>query len=274
VKAPALPGGSVIAPGVTVIEHLRRGADLDVYDCWSAARYSRCFVKTVRPDRAGSRGTRRRLVREGRLLLSFTHPHLVRAYDLVEDGPHDVPVLVLETLTGATLSHVLRGRPRLRLAELAHLGRHLCSATRYLHDHGYLHLDLKPSNVIAEGGRARVIDLSLARRPGRTRGGRGTVTHMSPEQARGGHLTTAADVWGVGLVLYEAATGTRPFDDGSDTSSTTSLQLTRSAPPVSSLRRLPAALSRALDACLSDEPGQRPGLADLDGCLAAVTGRP
>jgi eukaryotic-like serine/threonine-protein kinase len=273
-KVKKLAPGAVIAPGVMVIEHLRRGADLDVYDCWSAARYSRCFVKTVRPDRAGSRGTRRRLVREGRLLLSFTHPHLVRAYDLVETGPHDVPVLVLETLTGATLSHLLNRRPRLRLVELAHLGRHLCSATRYLHDHGYLHLDLKPSNVIAEGGRARVIDLSLARRPGRTRGGRGTATHMSPEQARGGHLTTAADVWGVGLILYEAATGVRPFDDGSDLSSTTALQLTRSASPVSSLRRLPAAITHALDACLSVAPQQRPGLDELDDCLAAVTGRP
>lgn len=273
-KVPVLTPGQAIAPGITVIEHLRRGADLDVYDCWSADRYSRCFVKTVRPDRKESRGTRRRLVREGRLLLSFTHPHLVRAYDLVEVGACGVPVLVLETLTGATLSHVLSGRPRLRLTELAHLGRHLCSATRYLHDHGYLHLDLKPSNVIADGGRARVIDLSLARRPGRTRGGRGTATHMSPEQARGGHLTTAADAWGVGLILYEAATGTRPFDDGTDISSSPPMQLNTTPPPVSSLRRLPVTLARTLDACLRDRPAERPEIAELDDCLAAITGRP
>jgi len=273
--APVVRPGSLIAPGVVVIEHMRRGEDLDAYDCWSHERYSRCFVKTVRPDRAGSRGPGRRLVREGRLLLSFTHPHLVRAYDLVPAGPGGVPVLVMETLTGATLSHVLGRRGRLRLVELAHLGRHLCSALRYLHDHGYLHLDLKPSNVIAEGGRARVIDLSLARRPGRTRSGRGTATHMSPEQARGGTLTTAADVWGVGLVLFEAATGVRPFDDGSPSTSTApALQLTRSAPKVATVRRLPAALAKTLDACLQPAPGDRPQLAELDACLAAVTGRP
>jgi eukaryotic-like serine/threonine-protein kinase len=274
-KAPYKPGQE-IAPGIQVLEHLRRGTDLDVYDCWSSTRYCRCFVKTVRPDRAHSRGTRRRLVREGRLLLSFTHPHLVRAYDLIDEGPPSVPVLVLETLTGATLSHLLRGGRRLPLTDVAFLGRHLCSAIRYLHDHGYLHLDLKPSNIISDGGRARVIDLSLVRRPGKkTRGGRGTSTHMSPEQARGGELTTAADVWGIGLVLYEAATGYRPFDDDqADSSSAHSyLQLTRPAPAIRTLRRVPAPLGKALDACLLDSPAARPTIAELDDCLAMITGR-
>lgn len=267
---PPLPPGATIASGITVIDHLRRGEDLDVYDCWSVHRYSRCIVKTVRPDRAGSRGTRRRLAREGRLLMSFSHPHLVRAYDYVRHGPRGVPVLVLETLTGATLSHVLRGRQRrLPVDDLAHLGRHLCSAIRYLHDHGYLHLDLKPSNIIAEGGRAKVIDLSLARRPGHARAGRGTSTHMSPEQAQGGELTTAADVWGVGLVLYEAATLDRPFDDGSDTHTSPDplLQLVRAAPPIRALRRLPRALAATLDACLDTSPNARPTLAELDDAL-------
>jgi serine/threonine protein kinase len=184
---------------------------------------------------------------------------------------------VLETLTGATLSHLLRGGRRLPLRDLAYLGRHLCSAIRYLHDRGYLHLDLKPSNIIAEGGRARVIDLSLVRRPGRrTGGGRGTSTHMSPEQARGGELTTAADVWGIGLVLYEAATGYRPFDDDHAASSSANsyLQLTRPAPPIRTLRRVPAPLARTLDACLLDSPAARPTIAELDDCLATITGRP
>lgn len=272
--APVEPGSEMF-PGLVVIEHMRRGEDLDAYDCWSTERYSRCFVKTLRPDRVASRGPRRRLLREGRLLLSFTHPHLVRAYDLVDPGSAAPPALVLETLTGATLSHLLRGGRRLSLRELAFLGRHLCSAIRYLHDHGYLHLDLKPSNVIAEGGRARVIDLSLARRPGRTRGGRGTSTHMSPEQARGGKLGSAADVWGVGLLLYEAATGHRPFDDErrTSTSSPTYPQLVTTAPRTRTLRRLPAALSSTLDACLQIPAGDRPTLIELDDCLASITGR-
>lgn len=261
-----------ILPGVRVIRHLRRGEDLDVYDCWSETRYSRCIVKALRPDRRKDHSARRALVLEGRLLLSFSHPHVVRAYQVADAGPGGPAAIVLETLAGVTLSGLLGGGRRLTLPDLAHLGRHLCSALRYIHDRGYLHLDLKPSNLIADGGRAKVIDLSLARTPGSARAGRGTATHMSPEQARGGRLSVACDVWGVGLVLYEAATGHRPFGDAGRRGHPSYPQLTRPAPPVRSLRRLPARVAAALDACLDADPGARPGLADLDECLTAMAG--
>jgi len=83
---------------------------------------------------------------------------------------------------------------------------------------GYLHLDLKPSNIIADGGRAIIIDLSIARRPGRAPAGLGTWCYLAPEQARGGHVCDAADVWGVGAVLFEALTSKPPFDDSRVTS--------------------------------------------------------
>src|SRR5205823_2228789 len=179
----------------------------------SDERYCRCFLKTPRPDTAHRPRIRRLVLAEGRLLLGLTHPNLVRAYDLVRSQRGQPPVLVLETLTGATLSYLLHtGRQRLSTPDLAHLGRQLCSATRYLHDKGYLHLDFKPGNIIADAGRARVIDLSLARHPGDCPGGVGTPAFMAPEQVLGGYLGPAADVWGIGLVLFEAATGVQPFD--------------------------------------------------------------
>ena len=104
------------------------------------------------------------------------------------------------------------GRQRLGAQDLGHLGRHLCSALRYLHSRGHLHLDVKPSNIIACDGVARLIDLSLARPPGRCFAGFGTPGYMSPEQVTGGDLGPPADVWGIGLVLYQAATGLQPFD--------------------------------------------------------------
>ena len=90
---------------------------------------------------------RRILIREGRLLLAASHPHLVRAYEL--HAPREsAPALVLEALAGPSLADVLAEHGRLPAPILGHLGRHLCSAARYLHGRGHLHLDIKPSNVV------------------------------------------------------------------------------------------------------------------------------
>lgn len=209
--SPPLAASAEVAPGYEVIEHLRRGRNLDVYDVWSTERACRCVVKALRPDRLDREGPRRRLLEEGRLLSMLTHPHIVRAYAVIEEP---VPLVVMETLAGETLAHMVDVREvELTTAELAQLGLHLASAIRYLHAHGWLHLDLKPSNVIAECGRAKLIDLSVARPPGPAHGGIGTFYYMAPEQVRGGELGPAADVWGIGTVLFEAATAEPAFDD-------------------------------------------------------------
>ena len=271
---PAAPGGE-IAPGYVVVAHLRRGADLDVYDVWSEERRCRCVAKTLRPDRVAADGDRHRLVREGELLLGLTHPHIVRAYDFVRPAG-GAPVLILETLPGETLAHLIeRGEPRLDPVEVAHLGRHLCSAVAYLHRHGVLHLDLKPSNIIATGGLARVLDLSLARPPGPAKPGVGTLGYMSPEQARGGDLGPAVDVWGIGATLYEVATGepawdTDDIEDATDRSLLTEELVIPPPTPIRRHRQLPAALAEAIDACLALDPTDRPAVIELDEALAAV----
>ncbi|MGH3529261.1 MAG: serine/threonine-protein kinase [Pseudonocardiaceae bacterium] len=279
---PAHPPGHLLAPGYQVIEHVRRGEDLDCYEAWSSQRYCRCFIKTLRPDCASDPSARRHLQREARLLLSLTHPHLVRAYEYIKPALAQPPLLVLENLTGATLGYLLDGGgQRLGAQDLGHLGRHLCSALRYLHSRGHLHLDVKPSNIIACDGVARLIDLSLARPPGRCSAGLGTPGYMSPEQVTGGDLGPPADVWGIGLVLYQAATGLQPFDipgssaSGSVNTSTLSLcqlQLARPAPRVRARRRLPADVAEVIDACLHRDPDQRPTLEGLDAALVTLTG--
>jgi len=176
--SPPLSPGAELAPGYTVVAHLRRGDALDVYDLWSAERACRCIGKAVGPWRGDERAPAR-LVQEGEILLSLTHPHIVRAYELL-----DGPVLVLETLTGQTVSNLVAEDGPLRADEAAHLGQHLCSALGYLHRMGWLHLDLTPGNVIAMGGMAKLLDLSLARRPGPVPAGLGTQGYRAPEQAR------------------------------------------------------------------------------------------
>jgi serine/threonine protein kinase len=253
-----LPRGAHVAPAYEVREHLSRGRALDVYEVWSEERGCLCVVKTARPDRADDRAVRRRLATEGELLLRLAHPHIVRAYELVR---RPRPGLVLETLSGATLAYVIEERKRrLPVSELAVLGLQLASAVAYVHRHGYLHLDLKPSNVVCDGGLVKLIDLSIARPPGDTRKALGTRPYMSPEQASRGRLTEATDVWGLGVVLYEAATGRRPFAgmDGAGYP-----QLDGRADPVRRWRRLPGELAAVVDACLDPDAGDRPEISQI-----------
>lgn len=257
-----LAEGDELAPGYVVLDHLRRGRALDAYDAWSEERDCRCVIKTLRPD-CDDPGAARRLLAEGRLLRRLSHPHIVRAY---ETRLQPRTMVVLETLMGETLGHTIaERRRRLAAVELAYLGLQLCSAVGYLHRHGVLHLDVKPSNIIAQCGQAKLLDLSVARRPGRAPPGVGTAQYMSPEQARGGVLTAAADVWGIGVVLYEAATGRRPAADkhppGADV-------LDTPCEPIRRARRVPLTLAGAIDAAVQIDPSTRPS---VDGLVAALT---
>jgi serine/threonine protein kinase len=245
----------VAAPGYRVLSHLSRSRVLDAYSVWSDERDCVCVVKVLRPDKRADSAARRRLREEGRLLMRLTHPHIVRAYEL-RSQPE--PLLVLEALTGETLAHLIERRTaRLPVPEIAALGLHLCSAIGYLHRQGILHLDLKPSNIVSDLGQAKVIDFSIARPPGRARKPVGTHVYMAPEQERCEPLGEATDVWGIGCVLYEAATGARPL--GED----------RIVEPIRLRRRVPPALAAAIDGCLASDPAERPTVAELAGAFDA-----
>jgi serine/threonine protein kinase len=251
VSRPLRPGAQ-LAPGFEVIDHLKRTQMLDTYDAWSEERHARCIAKTLRPDRMDRVGVRRALAREWRILDSLTHPHIVRAYEHLISPP----TLILETLQGSTLARMLEDAPRGRLGpdDLGWLGLHLCSALAYLHDRSIVHLDLKPSNVISECGQAKLIDFSIARAPGRSRPGIGTPEYMAPEQGAGGHVESFTDVYGLGGVLYEAATGEQP----------------RPGALLPAGRRLPAAVTAAITAALAPIPRERPALGELEAALASL----
>jgi serine/threonine protein kinase len=284
VTEPLAPG-TAIAPGYEVIEHLSRGRRLDVYDAWSEERGARVVIKALRPDRADEPQPRRSLAREGELLERFTHPHIVRGYETLAEPP----LIVLETLPGATLDSLAEDPDtELSAPELAHLGMHIGSAIGYIHRQGFLHLDLKPSNVIANGQIAKLIDLSLAQPPGPAPPGIGTWLYMAPEQARGGVLGPPGDVWGLGAVLFEMATGEPPFDDpdydgvpttddrvGSEASEPPYPQLTSSAPRLEDRRPdLPRELAELVADSLAAAPEERPPVDDVLRRLAEIAAAP
>jgi serine/threonine protein kinase len=285
--AAAAAAGEALAPGLTVIEHLSRTRRLDTYEVWSADRACSCVAKKLRPDRVDDDRARLALVNEGRLLRALAHPHIVRGYELLLEPE---PIVVMETLDGETVAHLIDRSPEgLHPEDVAWLGLHLASALHHLHGHGLLHLDVKPANVVADAGRAKLIDLSLARAPGRYRPGVGTWSNLSPEQARGDDLGSAADVWGLGTVLYEAATGEPAFDDPDDEDGTgsweddtdassatwhTEDQLDAGYPQLEG--PAPAAvtgsdeLSAAIDACLAFDPAGRPSVPELAAMLVPL----
>jgi serine/threonine protein kinase len=177
--------------------------------------------------------------------------------------------VILETLGGATLAYLIESRARrLPLADVLFLGVQLCSAVRYLHLNGILHRDLKPSNIVADRGQAKLLDLSLARPPGKVGPGGGTPNFMSPEQTRGGEIGPAADVWGIGAVLWSASTGLVPFD--ADGPSARYPQLERRADPVGAHRRVPSAFSKLVAGCLEPDAAGRPGVEELRDGLDAL----
>ncbi|MBI4318996.1 MAG: serine/threonine protein kinase [Chloroflexi bacterium] len=268
--AEPLGADELIAPGYKVVAHIRRGRSLDVYDVWSEERCCRCVAKVIRPDRLDDPKPRASLIDEGRLLERMTHPHIVRAYETIE-GPS--PAVILEAVSGATLEYIIEKSKRMPLPDVYLLGIHLCSAMAYLHRQGFLHLDLKPSNIVCERGVAKVIDLSIARRPGPGHAGIGTRPYMAPEQVKGEDLSAATDVWGIGAVLFEVTTGRRPFKgpDGDRFD-----QVERRADSVRSHRRVPRAFAQAVDACLDPDPSRRPSVQQLAHVLAQLVkaGRP
>jgi len=259
-KEPAiLKEGEILVAGYSVLEHLRRGKDCDVYHVWSEERLCGCIGKNLRPDRLEKRSARDRLIREGEYLQKLSHPNLVRAYEVYSD-PN--PVVIQETLTGQTLSHLIKTHRnrRLPLKQLAHLGIQLCSVIHYLHRHDVLHLDVKASNIISQPPLAKLIDLSIACTPGEIKKGAGTRQFMAPEQARGDRLTEAADVWGIGAVFYHAAAGKAPFKAYDDKRYD---QLERQANRVRSHRRMPTDFANIIDQCLHPDPEKRPAVEEL-----------
>lgn len=252
------PIGSELVPGYTVLQLAHRSRLFDVYEVWSVERHCRCAAKVVRPDRMEETKGRRRLLREGRLLLSLSHPNILRGYELFR---RPRPVLIVEALPGMTIGYWIEEHGPLKKEDIVHLGIHVSSALSYLHRQDVLHLDLKPGNLLASYGIVRVIDFSLSRKPGRASRGAGTHIYLAPEQARGRAVGAATDVWGLGTVLWEAAAGHPAFGRLEDPDAYD--QLERRAEPIRRHRRLPADLAKAIDACLDPEPAARPGLREL-----------
>lgn len=261
--------GEELLPGYRAVALLAHGRRLDTYDAWDEDRGCRVVVKRLRLDRVHERHVVEAVLQEGRLVTTLAHPHLVRGFDVVEQP---TPAIVLETLTGATLAALIDDAA-IHPVDVAQLGLQLASVLGYLHRRDWLHLDLKPGNVVVRDGRAVLIDLSLAGRPGAGRRGAGTRGYLAPEQALGRDLSPATDVFGLGVTLMECLTGELPFGDEATWESRRRIPVVhRPLPrrPAELPDGVPPALAEALTACVALAPADRPTLAELGPVFDAV----
>jgi serine/threonine protein kinase len=157
----------------------------------------------------------RRFDNEVRTLAALSHPGLVPVYDADSSG--DAPFMVLELVEGRTLRDRIANGP-MDVDEVRRLGAALADALAYVHSRGLIHRDVKPSNILLDcDGAPRLADFGLARLVDGARLTRadqvvGTAAYLAPEQVRGGQITSAVDVYALGLVLLECLTGRREYE--------------------------------------------------------------
>ncbi|MFF4342991.1 protein kinase [Kitasatospora sp. NPDC001540] len=206
----------------------------------------------------------RRFTAEARTLARLRHHGVVEVYD--HGSADDRPYLVLELVDGTTLADVLRASPLPASATLR-LGRELARTLAFVHAHGVVHRDVKPSNVLIDAsGTPRLTDFGIARHPwdeyaqdaDATRTGFvvGTPAYLAPEQIRGEGARPPADVYALGLLLIECLTGRRVYPGGPMEAAVARLLHSPAVPPGT-----PAPLAGALHAMTRTDPAARPSAA-------------
>ena len=259
--------GHEIAPGRTTLKPLGGGNRYEVYLVWDERLFSVMVAKVLRPDLVEEGYALRGLRREWEALQALAHPVLLRAFDARIEGEH--PHVVVEHLEGPTLRRLIKRGGPLPLEQVLPLGLHVASVIHYMAEEGWVHLDLKPDNLVM-GIPPRVIDLSLARtleRAKRLSDYIGTNAYMPPEQCNPREdVGPPSDVWGLGATLYHALAGQTPFRRPRTRDEDAPLedrfpQLEDEPRPWP--RRVPGALSDAVLACLEKDPARRPTAAEL-----------
>jgi len=254
-----------------VVERLGAGGMGEVYKALDAKLGRAVAIKVLPASAVANPTARRRLLDEARSAAALTHPHIVTIYSVDQADGNDF--IVMEFVAGKSLKERLEEGP-LDLPDLLRFGIEVSEALAAAHAIDLVHRDIKPANILlTPSGAAKVLDFGIARRIERdnpdtaghttvhhTAAGQivGTVAYMAPEQARGERLDGRADIFSLGAVLYEAATGRQAFEGG--TSLEVMVAVATKTPPQASVLRpeLPSDLDDILARMLAKNRDERP----------------
>ena len=202
-----------------VERRIGEGGTAEVYLGFDIVLNRRVAIKTLRPQFAANRAFRLRFEREAQQAARFSHPNIISIFDVGEDG--GLPFIMMEFIDGQTLKEIIETEGPFHPDDVAILIEQVAAGLDYAHQHGLVHRDVKPQNILVDRhGLAKVVDFGIAKgltdkSLTETGSSLGTVHYISPEQASGLMATPESDIYSLGVIAYEMLTGQLPFESDS-----------------------------------------------------------
>ncbi|MGH9384141.1 MAG: serine/threonine-protein kinase, partial [Vicinamibacterales bacterium] len=248
-----------------ILEQIGAGGMGVVYLAQDERLHRKVALKFIVPSAAGDAVAQHRLLREAQAASALDHPNIATVYEVGDFG--DQLFIAMAYYQGETLRQRIERGP-LSVADAASIALHIAEGLEVAHEQGVVHRDLKPANVfITSSEQVKILDFGLAKvetatadtTAGMTKTGTtvGTLSYMSPEQARGEHVDQRTDIWAFGAMLFEMCTGRQPFRGDSATAVLMSLA-TDAPPPLRSLRpEAPPEFARLVERALVKDVSRR-----------------
>ncbi|MDH5405129.1 MAG: protein kinase [Candidatus Aminicenantes bacterium] len=255
-----LTRGSTFAKRYEIIEELGRGGMGVVYKAEDTKLKRTVALKFLTPYALGSKEEKPRFVLEAQAAAALDHPHICTVYEI--DEAEGQTFISMAYIDGQSLKEKIESGP-LKLDEALNIAIQAAEGLQEAHEKGIVHRDIKSANImVTERGKAKIMDFGLAKLAERTKITRtatimGTVSYMSPEQAKGEAVDQRTDIWSLGVVLYEMIAGQMPFKGEYEQGAVYSI-LHETPPPLTGLRTgVPLELERIVNKCLEKEPSDR-----------------
>lgn len=255
-------------------EYLGSGGAGEVFSARDPELGRMVAIKLLHPDQTARRDASERFIREARTASTLNHPGIVTVHEIVRT--ESSLAIVMELVQGQPLRHLL-GKP-MAMATLMSIGRQVADALSVAHAAGIVHRDIKPENVMVLGdGRIKLLDFGLARLTDPTQGEGfqtltaglppGTLRYMSPEHYAGRPVTAQSDIFALGLVLYELATGRHPFADKPALEVLHAIATEEIQPPSRLNPAVPPRIDSLILQMLAKDRDQRPGAREIAAAL-------